>query len=108
MDILIIITVATFIYIFPTTIVYLSRVRKLEKMIKLESPDAFMKLGEPHIILNNSLRNNLRFLSFMKNKDYETLSPEISNFCGKLRKLMVVLLITNLVMFTSFFLAMVG
>lgn len=108
MNILILITVAAFIFIFPTTIVYLFRAHKLEKMIEQESPDVFKKLGEPHIVLNNSIRNNLRFFRFIRNKEYKALSPEISHYSEKLRNLMVILLVANLVMFGSFFLAMLG
>ena len=61
---------------------YLVQVRRVEKRLKISHPEKYSELGEPHLIWNNSIRNNFRFLGFLRDKDYLRLNdPDLENLC---------------------------
>jgi hypothetical protein len=63
---------------FPTMtiliVTYLFSVRSFERYLQQNYPETWRELGEPHLIYNNSLRNNGRFLAYLRNGDY--LAPD--------------------------------
>lgn len=85
---------ALFFAAFPVLMLligfYLWAVWRFERFIEKEYPDDWQSLGSPNLITHNSISNNLKFIKFLKNKDYgrfgdETLSKRAS-LCWKLYK----------------------
>lgn len=86
-DIAILIFGALFPVLAVLTVFYLVQVRRIEKRLEQGYPEKFKELGEPHLILNNSLRNNARFMSFLLGRKYETTADSaLIKLCKSCRR----------------------
>jgi hypothetical protein len=59
---------------------------RLFAIMKLRTPDAYASIGAPHIILNNTLSNNLLFVRFLLGRQYANLGDAgVRRLCAFLR-----------------------
>ena len=76
---------------FVATFIYLVSVYRLERYIENTHGSTWESLGEPHLIFNNSLRNNFRLLKFLKRKEYQNLSDDqLTIRCTRIRNVFIV------------------
>lgn len=98
---------------FPTMtiliVTYLFSVRSFERYLQQNYPETWRELGEPHIIFNNSLRNNARFLAYMRRGEYLAPDDLVLNAKGTLvRRLYVAGLASFLISLLAFIALFVG
>jgi|APSaa5957512535_1039671.scaffolds.fasta_scaffold43049_2 hypothetical protein len=92
----------TFIILFILVCIYLWMVWKIERMLEKQYQNVWLELGSPHLITNNSLRNNLKLIRFLRNKEYKKLEDrELTKKASFCYRLYVFLLIALLVMITA-------
>lgn len=81
-DVAFLVTGGLFPVLAGAIIWYLWMVRRVERRLESTHPKIFRNLGEPHLLWNNSVRNNFRFLSFLRGKAYLRVEdPQLHDFC---------------------------
>lgn len=85
-----------FVLQFVGTVIYLSLVYRLFSRLSKNHAAVWRELGEPALITNNHLRNNLLFLGWLWREDYRQLSgaPEDVALAARVRALLLTLLLT--------------
>ena len=73
------------------------------RRLKEGYPDVWQELGEPSLIMNNSIKNGLRTQSFLMRREYEKLNdPEFVRFCGHLRTFNISYIVYFIICFAVF------
>jgi hypothetical protein len=94
---------------FPSVLLYLFRVRQLQRLLAVHEPKLYEQLGKPDVIFNNTLGNSKPFIEALKSHHFEHLNnPEVSARARSLRKLYLFLRVVIIIMFLSFALGMYG
>ena len=85
-DIAILILGGLFPVLGAATIYYLIKVRRIEKRLESTHPSQYQALGEPHLIFNNSVRNNFTFLTYLLGKRFANSSDtDLVKLCNSCR-----------------------
>lgn len=68
---------------FVMVIIWLGCCVRLFSLIKTRHPDKYKEMGEPSLIMNNSLRNNLAFMRFLFRREDRALGdPVVTRITG--------------------------
>jgi hypothetical protein len=94
---------------FPIMVLYLFRVRQFQKLIQRLAPPVYKAMGEPLFPFDSSIRNSQTFLRFITSKQYQELEmPQVTIQGDALLKLYRVGMVINIIMFVSFFSALLS
>jgi hypothetical protein len=64
--------------------------QKILSSIKVNHPELWRSLGEPHLLKKNAPANNILFLKFLFKGEYKTIADqELQHRCARLRVFMV-------------------
>ena len=88
---------------FAVVIIYLNY--QLLTLLRNNHPTKWHELGSPTLILNNSIKNNMAVLKFLKNKDYLELSDQKLAKVSRLLWSMGLIYLFLLLMVVSLFIA---
>jgi len=73
-----------------STLIYLVLVWRMERYIQRAHPDIWQNLGEPHLVLNNSIRSSRRMLTFLRTHEYEKVNDDgLDRHCSNIKKLRI-------------------
>ena len=76
------------VVLLAAAFVWLALVWRLFAMMKLRTPDAYASIGAPHIILNNTIPNNVLFVRFLLGGQYAAVGDVgVRRLCAFLRAL---------------------
>ena len=68
---------------FVMVIIWLGCCARLFALLKVRQPEKYKQMGEPSVILNNSIRNNMAFMRFLFRREDRALGDlAISRFTG--------------------------
>lgn len=68
------------------TVSWLVLVWRLLALMKARTPDAYASIGQPHLILNNTVSNNLLFMRFLLGGGYANVDDDgVRKLCAFLR-----------------------
>lgn len=68
---------------FVMVIIWLGCCARLFALIKARQPEKYKEMGEPSLIMNNSLRNNIAFMRFLFRREDRALGDAgLTKFTG--------------------------
>jgi hypothetical protein len=83
MEILESIVPVAFAAAFVMIIIWLGCCARLFALLKVRQPEKYKQMGEPSVIMNNSIRNNMAFMRFLFRREDRALGdPGITRFTG--------------------------
>lgn len=89
---------------FVMVIIWLGCCVKLFSLLKARQPEKYKEMGEPSLIMNNSLRNNIAFMRFLFRREDRSLGdPGITRFTGFMFYYFFAVLAVYLILIVSIF-----
>jgi hypothetical protein len=75
-----------FAIFMAATVAWLALVWRLFTLMKARTPDAYASIGQPHVILKNTISNNLLFMRFLLGGGYANVNDDgVRKLCAFLR-----------------------
>lgn len=79
-----------FLVLIVSVIYYLYLVSKLFNLLKLNHYQAWVDLGKPSLVINNSISNSVSAAAFIRERRFENLGDDALNIIGnRARRLLV-------------------
>jgi hypothetical protein len=91
-----------FVVMFVLILVWFGLITKLFQMLRINHPEKYKAMGEPTLIMNNSLRNNIAFMRFLFCREDRSLGdPKLSKLTAFMFYFALVYLLLFIFLFVS-------